>query len=176
MQTEKEILNAQTFMRTLKRLAHEIIENNEDLENVALVGILRRGATLADLLGEIIKEISDVCLPIGYIDITPYRDDLHEKEIPSVIETEINFDIESKTIILIDDVIFHGRTVRAAMDALIDMGRPAKIRLCEMVDRGHRELPIRPDYIGKNVPTSISESVKVMVEAIDGEYAVRLLK
>lgn len=163
-------------MRTLKRLAHEIIENNEDLKNVVLIGILRRGATLADLLGSIIKEITGEELKIGYIDITPYRDDIHKDQMPSVIETEINFSIKDKTVVLIDDVIFHGRTVRAAMDALIDMGRPQKIRLCEMVDRGHRELPIRPDYVGKNVPTAMDESIEVMVEKIDGEYAVRLLK
>ena len=163
-------------MRTLKRLAHEIIENNEDLKNVVLIGILRRGATLADLLGSIIKEITGEELKIGYIDITPYRDDIHKDQMPSVIETEINFSIKDKTVVLIDDVIFHGRTVRAAMDALIDMGRPRKIRLCEMVDRGHRELPIRPDYVGKNVPTAMNESIEVMVEKIDGEYAVRLLK
>ena len=163
-------------MRTLKRLAHEIIENNEDLKNVVLIGILRRGATLADLLGSIIKEITGEELNIGYIDITPYRDDIHKDQMPSVIETEINFSIKDKTVVLIDDVIFHGRTVRAAMDALIDMGRPQKIRLCEMVDRGHRELPIRPDYVGKNVPTAMNESIEVMVEKIDGEYAVRLLK
>ena len=163
-------------MRTLKRLAHEIIENNEDLKNVVLIGIFRRGATLADLLGSIIEDITGEKLKIGYIDITPYRDDRHENVISSVVETKIDFSIKDKTVVLIDDVIFHGRTVRAAMDALIDMGRPKKIRLCEMVDRGHRELPIRPDYVGKNVPTAADEEIEVMVEEIDGEYAVRLLK
>ena len=172
MERNVEIMDSGAFMRTLKRLAHEIVENNSELSDVALVGILRRGATIADMLGDIIFDISGVRLPIGYIDITLYRDDLKEiGEQPSVRGSKIDFDVSGKTVILIDDVIFTGRTVRAAMEAVIEAGR-----LCVMIDRGHRELPIRADYIGKNVPTSMEEQIKVMVEAFDGEFAVRLVK
>ncbi len=177
MERNVEIMDSGAFMRTLKRLAHEIVENNSELSDVALVGILRRGATIADMLGDIIFDISGVRLPIGYIDITLYRDDLKEiGEQPSVRGSKIDFDVSGKTVILIDDVIFTGRTVRAAMEAVIEAGRPRRIRLCVMIDRGHRELPIRADYIGKNVPTSMEEQIKVMVEAFDGEFAVRLVK
>lgn len=172
-----EILNEQAFGRTLTRIAHEISERNGDLSNVALVGILRRGAYLAEQLKKLIHQFSGEELPVGYLDITLYRDDLKEKsEMPKVMGTSVDFDVNGKDIIMVDDVIFTGRTARAAMDALMDMGRPKRIELAVMVDRGHRELPIRADYVGKNIPTSLEEIIQVMVSSIDGENRVLLLK
>ena len=177
MSNTVEILDAAGYRRTLTRIAHESIERNEALESLCLVGILRRGAPIAEQLSALIENISGVRLPVGYLDITLYRDDLKEKaDMPEVHGSNIPFSVQGKRVVMVDDVIFTGRTARAAMDALIDMGRPARISLAVMVDRGHRELPIRADYVGKNIPTSLDEIVQVRVKELDGEDRIVLLK
>jgi len=162
------ILDADGIRRALTRIAHEIIERNKGVDDVALIGIRRRGVPLAERLARRIGEIEGKNVPIGILDITLYRDDLttvtHQ---PVIHKTEIPFDIDNKTIVLIDDVLFTGRTVRAALDAIIDLGRPQGIQLAVLVDRGHRELPIRADYVGKNVPTSRKEIVSVYLTELD---------
>lgn len=154
--------------RALTRIAHEIIERNQGITNLGLVGIRTRGIYLATRLAKKIKDIEGIELPVGLLDITFYRDDISINPQPRVLGTDINFDINNKKIILCDDVLFTGRTVRAAMDALIDYGRPRVIQLAVMVDRGHRELPIRADFVGKNIPTASSEVVKVNLIEEDG--------
>lgn len=163
-----ELMDEQAIKRAVTRISFEIIERNKGIENLCLIGVRRRGAVIAKMIRNKIAEIEERDLPLGVLDITYYRDDIGEKKAPDVGETEIDFDITDKKIILIDDVLFTGRTVRAAIDALMDIGRPKSIALAVLIDRGHRELPFRPDFIGKNVPTSRSESVKVMVEEYDG--------
>jgi pyrimidine operon attenuation protein/uracil phosphoribosyltransferase len=159
--------------RALTRIAHEIIEKNKGVENVALVGIQRRGAPIAERIAYHIAQIEGVQVPVGILDITLYRDDLTTlSPQPQVHRTEVNFDINDKNIVLVDDVLFTGRTVRAALDALIDIGRPRSIQLAVLIDRGHRELPIKADFIGKNVPTSRQESVSVLVQEVDGRDEV----
>ncbi len=173
----KIIVDAPTMMRTLARLSHEIIEKNAEKETIYLVGIKRRGVPLAKLLCENIKKFSDMKAVLGELDITLYRDDLSEKyEDPKVSETNITFDVNGKHIVLVDDVLYTGRTARAAMDAIVSMGRPASVQLAVMVDRGHRELPISANYVGKNIPTSKEEFVSVKVEEYDGVYEVELNK
>lgn len=163
------IMDDMGMKRALIRIAHEIIEKNKGVQDLAVVGIRRRGGPLAQRLAERIGEIEDVVVPVGILDITLYRDDLTTLATqPMVHRTEVDFDINGKVIVLVDDVLYTGRTVRAAMDALIDLGRPRRIQLAVLVDRGHRELPIKADYIGKNVPTSAQEIVSVLVEEIDG--------
>ncbi|MGI6435647.1 MAG: bifunctional pyr operon transcriptional regulator/uracil phosphoribosyltransferase PyrR [Syntrophomonadaceae bacterium] len=163
------IMDDMGMKRALTRIAHEIIEKNKGVQDLAVVGIRRRGGPLAQRLAERIGEIEDVVVPVGILDITLYRDDLTTLATqPMVHRTEVDFDINGKVIVLVDDVLYTGRTVRAAMDALIDLGRPRRIQLAVLVDRGHRELPIKADYIGKNVPTSAQEIVSVLVEEIDG--------
>lgn len=148
-------------------------KKNKGTENVALVGIQRRGAPIAERIAARIAEIEGVQLPVGILDITLYRDDLTLlSSQPLVHRTEVNFNINQKNIVLVDDVLFTGRTVRAALDALIDLGRPKSIQLAVLIDRGHRELPIKADYIGKNVPTSRQESVSVMIQEVDGRDEV----
>lgn len=172
-----EILDGAGYRRTMTRIAHEIVERNAQPENLALVGVLRRGAPMAEHLGALIKDISGISPPVGYLDITLYRDDLKEKtDAPKVNGSKISFPVQGKHVVIVDDVIFTGRTARAAMDALIDMGRPARIMLAVMVDRGHRELPIRADFVGKNLPTALEEVVEVRVTEIDGENRVLLRK
>ena len=150
------------------RLAHEIIEKNKGVDDLVLIGIKSRGVPLAHRLSEKIEKIEGKRLPVGQLDITLYRDDLSPKSYePDVKGLEVDFVIDGKIVILVDDVIYTGRTVRAAMDAIIDFGRPSAIQLAVLVDRGHRELPIRPDYVGKNVPTSSKEIVKVKLEEMD---------
>ena len=167
------ILDKESIDKTLERLAHEIIEKAEDMDKVALVGIKNRGAYLAERLAGKISKISSRRPFIGALDITLYRDDLTQaSEQPVVHATEIDFDINGLKIILIDDVLYTGRTVRCALDALIDYGRPGSIELAVLVDRGHRELPIRADYVGKNVPTSSSEVVEVRLAECDGKDEV----
>ena len=172
---KKTILDADAIRRSLVRISHEIVEKNKGVENVVLVGIRTRGVPLAQRLAEQVAEIEGVKVPVGSMDITLYRDDLSTLAYnPIVKETELDFDINGKTVILVDDVLFTGRTIRCALDALIDMGRPKAIQLAVLVDRGHRELPIRADYVGKNVPTSTSETVDVTLAEIDGEDEVSL--
>lgn len=166
---QKIILDEAAIRRALTRIAYEILERNKGVEDMVLVGIKTRGVTLAQRLAERIKQIEGKELAIGELDITLYRDDLTEKsEHPQVRETDVP-DVTGKKVVLIDDVLFTGRTIRAAMDALIDLGRPQLIQLAVLVDRGHRELPIRPDFVGKNVPTSRSEIISVVVSEIDGQ-------
>lgn len=167
------IMDEMGMKRALTRIAHEIIERNKGVENVAVVGIRRRGGPLAQRLAARIEEIEGVKVPVGILDITLYRDDLTTlASQPLVHRTEVNFDINDLTIVLVDDVLFTGRTVRAAMDALIDLGRPNAIQLAVLVDRGHRELPIKADFIGKNVPTSRQEIISVQVKEIDNKDGV----
>ena len=168
MREKAKILTAEEIERALKRIAHEILENNKDMDELALVGIRTRGAHLAERLKNYIKEIANKELPLGILDITLYRDDLTAITAqPVVHKTEIGFDINDKKIILVDDVLFTGRTIRCALDALIDYGRPKVIQLAALIDRGHRELPIRADYVGKNVPTSLEEIVQVRLKEQD---------
>ena len=175
MSDEKIIIDERTMERTLARLAHEIIEQSAGESVVYLVGIKRRGVPLAKKIAENIRRFSDMDAALGELDITLYRDDLTEEyPQPKVSGTVIGFDVTGKTIVLVDDVIYTGRTARAAMDALISLGRPAAIRLCVMVDRGHRELPIMPNHVGKNVPTSLDEFIAVRVAEIDGENCVAI--
>jgi len=155
--------------RALTRIAHEIIECNKGTDKLALVGVQRRGVPLARRISENIRSVEGVKLPVGILDITFYRDDLSLLDSHPVIKgTDIPFAIDGKTVVLIDDVLFTGRTVRAAIEALMDMGRADRIQLAVMVDRGHRELPFRADFVGKNVPTSLDETVQVMLEEQDG--------
>ena len=163
--------------RTITRLAHEIIENCKGTENVGIIGIRTRGDYLAKRLAHKIEEIENVKLPVGVLDVVMYRDDFRMKtKLPRVEVTDIPFDVDGKILILVDDVIYTGRTIRAALDALMDFGRPAAIQLAVLVDRGHRELPIKPDYVGKNVPTSIGEEVRVMIKEIDGRDEILLVE
>lgn len=168
LQAKKVIMDEIAMKRALTRIAHEIIERNKGVEKVALIGIRRRGGPLAVRLAELINEIEGVKVPVGILDITLYRDDLTTlASQPQVHRTEVFFNINDMNIVLVDDVMYTGRTVRAAMDALIDLGRPRSIQLAVLVDRGHRELPVRADFIGKNVPTSHSETIAVLVKEID---------
>jgi len=161
----KELLNKKDMERIISRIAHEIIEKNKGTENLCIVGIQRGGVHLAKRLANRIKNIENVDITVGSLDISLYRDDIGiRKEQPIVRKTEIPCDITDKKIVLVDDVLFTGRSIRAAMDALMDLGRPAQIQLAVLIDRGHRELPIRADYVGKNIPTSMSESIEVQLE------------
>ena len=165
-----KILDQDAIRRALMRIAHEILEKNKGTEDLCLVGIRTRGAVLAERLKKCIQEIEGRDVPVGILDITLYRDDLTLINTqPVVHETLINFDIADKKVILVDDVLFTGRTIRAALDALIDFGRPAGIQLAVLIDRGHRELPIRADYAGKNIPTALEENVRVVLQEADGK-------
>lgn len=166
MKEKAQILDQSAINRALTRIAHEILERNKGVENLVLIGIKTRGVPLSERLKEKINQIEGVEVPTGEIDITLYRDDLthiSNKEVPKVNNATIDTNIDGKRVILVDDVLFTGRTVRAAMDALVDLGRPDQIQLAVLVDRGHRELPIRADYIGKNIPTSQDEIVTVQL-------------
>ena len=175
LEFKADIMDEQGVRRALRRVAHEIIENNRGVEGLTLVGIQRRGVVLARMLQEMIEEVEGVRLPMGVLYITFYRDDLSSlTEHPVVNNTDLPFQVENARIIMVDDVLYTGRTARAAMDAICDMGRPALIQLAVMVDRGHRELPIRADYVVKNLPTSKSEMVGVNVPEFDGEMSVVL--
>jgi pyrimidine operon attenuation protein/uracil phosphoribosyltransferase len=165
------IMDADRIARTLTRIAHEIVERNKGVEDLALVGIRTRGVPIARRVARALKEITGDDVPTGALDITLYRDDLMRHAVgpqPVVRRTEITFSIDDRKIILVDDVLYTGRTIRAALDALIDFGRPKAIQLICLIDRGHRELPIKADYVGKNLPTSLSESVQVRLQEIDG--------
>ena len=173
LRDKHKLMDEMDIKRALTRIAHEIIEKNKGTENVALVGIQRRGAPIAERIAARIAEIEGVQLPVGILDITLYRDDLTLlSSQPQVHRSAVNFNINNKNIVLVDDVLYTGRTVRAALDALIDLGRPKSIQLAVLIDRGHRELPIKADYIGKNVPTSRQESVSVMIQEVDGRDEV----
>ena len=170
------VMDEIAIKQALRRITHEIIERNKSIDNVALVGIRSRGVPLAGRLQAYLKEIEGLEIPLAILDITLYRDDLSERQDqPEVHTTDVPFDISKKHLVVVDDVLYTGRTVRAAMDALIDLGRPATIQLAVLVDRGHRELPIRADYVGKNVPTSRSEQVEVNLVEIDGKDQVSIL-
>jgi pyrimidine operon attenuation protein/uracil phosphoribosyltransferase len=174
---EKLILDAEGVRRALTRIAHEILERNRGIEELALVGIRSRGVPLARRLAEIIRGINQHDVPTGVLDITLYRDDLMRHAVgaqPVIKRTEIPFSIDDRRILLVDDVLFTGRTIRAALDALIEFGRPRSIQLVVLVDRGHRELPIKADYVGKNLPTSLSQSVQVRLTEIDGRDEVEI--
>lgn len=168
--TEKaKILDQDTLNRSLARIAHEILEKNKGTKGLCLVGIRNRGAIIAKRLAECIEKIEKELVPVGVLDITLYRDDLTLiSNQPVVHKTEIDFDITDKFVVLVDDVLYTGRTIRAAMDALMDLGRPRLIQLAVLIDRGHRELPIRADYAGKNIPTSQNETVEVRLIEVDG--------
>lgn len=173
LRDKHKLMDEMDIKRALTRIAHEIIEKNKGTENVALVGIQRRGAPIAERIAARIAEIEGVQLPVGILDITLYRDDLTLlSSQPQVHRSAVNFNINNKNIVLVDDVLYTGRTVRAALDALIDLGRPQSIQLAVLIDRGHRELPIKADFIGKNVPTSRQESVSVMIQEVDGRDEV----
>jgi pyrimidine operon attenuation protein/uracil phosphoribosyltransferase len=173
LKEKAKILDKETIDKALKRMAHEIVENAGTMDDSVLIGIKNRGAYIAQRLAEKIKDIVGKSPLVGALDITLYRDDLTQvAEQPIVHATEISFDIDNKRVILVDDVLFTGRTIRCALDALIDFGRPGKIQLAVLIDRGHRELPIRADYVGKNVPTSVKESVEVRLAESDGKDEV----
>ena len=165
------VMDADRLRRSLTRIAHEIVERNRPIEDVALVGIRERGVPLARRIAAELRTITGVEPPTGALDITLYRDDLMRHAVgpqPVVRSTDIPFDIDDRVILLVDDVLYTGRTIRAALDALVDFGRPRAIQLAVLVDRGHRELPIKADYVGRNVPTSRRESVQVRLEEVDG--------
>ncbi|RLE06801.1 bifunctional pyr operon transcriptional regulator/uracil phosphoribosyltransferase PyrR [Candidatus Aerophobetes bacterium] len=171
------LMDEKDMARALVRLSHEIIEKNKQIKDLALIGIQRRGIYLAQRMSKLMEEMVKEKVPTGSLDITLYRDDLSRIAYqPIVRDTEIPFSIDDKKIVLVDDVLYTGRTVRAAIDALLDLGRPKKIELAVLVDRGHRELPIRADYVGKNIPTSSKEMVEVKVRELDGKDEVLILK
>ncbi len=174
LKLKSKVLHEDEIERALKRMAHQIAEKNEGCDNVVLLGIKSRGVPLAEKLAKYIKLFEGVDLPVGKLDITRHRDDLTESEKPEFHGSEINFEIAGKDVILVDDVIYTGRTVRAAMDAVTDFGRAGTIQLCVLIDRGFRELPIRPDYVGKNIPTSRREKVVVKLAECDDETSVTI--
>jgi pyrimidine operon attenuation protein/uracil phosphoribosyltransferase len=178
MERHSIVMDADRISRTLTRIAHEILERNRGIEDLALVGVRTRGDHLARRLARGLREITGQDIPTGALDITLYRDDLMRHAVgpqPLVRRTEIPFSIDERTILLVDDVLYTGRTTRAALDALIDFGRPRSIQLIVLVDRGHRELPIKADYVGKNLPTSLEESVQVYLQESDGRDEVVLI-
>jgi pyrimidine operon attenuation protein / uracil phosphoribosyltransferase len=163
------LMNARAIERALTRMAHEVLEVNDTVDNLAIVGIHTRGVPLAQRLTRNLEKISSKTIPEGSLDITFFRDDLgRQQEQPVVRSTQISFDVTDKTIVLVDDVLFTGRSARAAMDALMDLGRPRRIQLAVLVDRGHRDLPIRPDFVGKNIPTTVSQKVRARLVETDG--------
>lgn len=175
MEFKAQIMNEAAVNRSLKRMAHEILERNRGCDGVCLVGIQSRGVPMANRLAKHIEEIEGKTVPCGILNVTPYRDDLGKFSTPPTMnDSDIGFDVTDMNVVLVDDVVFTGRTVRAAMDAIISRGRPATIQLAAFVDRGHRELPIKPDYVGKNLPTSREELVSVRFVETDGVDSVEL--
>ncbi len=175
LREKAEVLDESALDRALTRIAHEILEKNGGAKDVTFVGLRTRGVTLAQRLAQKIARIDGTTLPVGTLDITLYRDDLDMRGAPVVRGTDIPFSIKGKTVVLVDDVLFTGRTIRAAMDALVDYGRPRAIRLAVLVDRGHRELPIRADFVGKNVPTAPGDDVRVHLSEVDGRDEVEVV-
>ena len=174
MEPRTVVLDRDDIRRTLVRIAHEIVEKNPG-GTIALIGIHRRGAALAQRLHALASELLDTTVPLGFVDISFYRDDLTIRpSAPVVHATQLDFPVEGQTIVIVDDVLYTGRTVRAAIDEVFDYGRPARVQLAVLVDRGHRELPIRPDYVGKNLPTSQNQRVNVRVKEVDGEDLVTI--
>lgn len=172
-----KVMDADDIRRAVTRIAHEIIEKNKGAEKIAIIGIQRRGVPLAQRLAKLIEQIEGTSVPVGSLNVALYRDDYATRLVPpSVGKTEIDFDVSDGKIVLVDEVIYTGRTTRSALDALMDMGRPAQIQLAALIDRGHRELPIRADYIGKNLPTSRREHVYVHLVETDGEDKVVIVK
>ena len=177
MKFKTQLFDELAVRRALMRISYEIVEKSDDLNRVALIGIRTRGVPIAEIIAENIRKNAGIDVPLSSLDITLYRDDLSEiTALPSASDSYMPTDISGKTVILVDDVIYTGRTVRAAIEAVFSYGRPSSIQLAVLIDRGHRELPIRPDFIGKNIPTSKNEVVSVMVSEIDGCTAVRLLE
>jgi pyrimidine operon attenuation protein/uracil phosphoribosyltransferase len=170
------VLNATAVQRALTRIAHEIAERNDAGGEVAVVGIQHGGVILSERLGKLLAGIWGHGVPHGVLDVAMHRDDLHQRFTPKVYPTNVPFDVTGKTVVLVDDVLFRGRTVRAAMDALNDLGRPKRIQLAVLIDRGHRELPIKADFVGKNVPTALNENIQVQLDETKGEDSVRLEK
>ena len=175
MTTKTQLMDAAQLHRCVTRIAHEIIERNKGVEDVVLVGVRRRGEPIARMLRELIQRFEGAQVPVGTVDITFYRDDLTHKTLdPMLNRTDIPFPIAEKTVVLVDDVLYTGHTARAAMDALMDVGRARRIQLAVLIDRGHRELPIRADFVGKNVPTAVTEFVRVALPEYDGDTGVWL--
>jgi pyrimidine operon attenuation protein/uracil phosphoribosyltransferase len=176
MDLKAVIMDEVKIKRSITRISHEIIEKNKGGQDIVLVGIKRRGVPIAKRIAENIKNFEGIDIPVGILDISLYRDDLSElSKDPIVKDNRLNINIKDKKVILVDDVIYTGRTVRAAIQAIFDNGRPGKIQLAVLIDRGHRELPIRPDYVGKNIPTSLSENILVELNEIDGNDSVKIL-
>lgn len=175
MKLKANLLDEKAIKRSLIRISHEIIEKNKGVENIVLVGIKRRGYPLAERIAKNIENIEGIKIPVGYVDITLYRDDITEiKDTPRVNNIDLGVEVIGKKVILVDDVLYTCRTVRAAIDAIIDSGRPEQIQLAVLIDRGHKELPIRADYVGKNLPTSKSEIIAVEIAEIDGNDSVKI--
>ena len=175
LKTKTVLLDGAAIARSLKRISHEIIEKNQGTDNLCLVGIKRRGVPIAERIADLIESIEGVRVHTGKLDITLYRDDISElADLPEVNGSEIEFPVKGSRIVLVDDVIYTGRTARAAMDAIINIGRPDSVMLAVLIDRGHRELPIKADFVGKNVPTSRNEVISVLLNEIDGEERVEL--
>ena len=173
MKFKAQIMTGDDVTRTITRLAHQILEKNSGTQDLCLIGIKTRGVPLAERLAEAINRIEGTTVPVGTLDITLYRDDLSKLNIDPVInQTNVSFSVEEKTVVLVDDVIFTGRTARCALDAVMDLGRPARIQLCVLIDRGHSELPIRPNFVGKSIPTSLNEVVMVNFPETDGVQGV----
>jgi pyrimidine operon attenuation protein/uracil phosphoribosyltransferase len=170
-----KVIDAEGFRRTVNRLAHEVVEKNKGADDIVVVGIRTRGDYLAQRVAKKIEEIEGKAIQVGRLDITLYRDDLRGRlDQPELKSTEILFDISGKVLVLVDDVLFTGRTIRSALNALMDLGRPSTIQLLVLIDRGHRELPIKADFAGKNIPTSAKQEIKVLMSEVDGEDAVYL--
>ena len=169
------VMDAQGIERSLTRIAHQILEKNKGAKNIAIVGIVTRGDLLAKRLVDKIEEIEGVRVPLGRLDISFYRDDFATYVSPEVLCTDIMFDIDGKDVVLVDDVLYTGRTIRAALDALMDIGRPETIQLAVLIDRGHRQLPIRADFVGKNVPSAKDENVRLFLDETDGKSEVEIL-
>ncbi|WP_432732152.1 bifunctional pyr operon transcriptional regulator/uracil phosphoribosyltransferase PyrR [Enterococcus faecalis] len=176
MMPKKEVVDAVTMKRALTRISYEIIERNKGIQDIVLVGIKTRGIYIAQRLAERLKQLEDIDVPVGELDITLYRDDVKDMEEPELHSSDVPVSIEGKEVILVDDVLYTGRTIRAAMDAVMDLGRPRKISLAVLVDRGHRELPIPADYVGKNIPTSKTEEIIVEMEERDGADRIMISK